>query len=429
MEFVEKYQQAETKQDYVTFTVTAKSEPWKKAVEKAIAAAAKDVTVKGFKKGNAPINLARNKVDMARVYDGAIRDILNPMLREVIADSGVRPLIIPAYNPVSMTDDSLTVEYTVILLPTIKVGNYKGLNVKVKEFKVNSSDIDAALDEITSKDQSVQTVNRAAKLGDTVLLDFAGYLKDKPFEGGTAQGHELVLGSGQFIPGFEEQLVGAKAGDDVNVNVTFPADYHAEELKGQAVVFKCKIHEVKETIKPVLDDEFVKTLNYPGVTNLVELRAYLNKNIFEKKEREARGEAVNTILEKVIANSDIPVYEEYVERVVNDNIHHYAEQIQKQNGATLEQWLKITGTSEDDFIAQMHSDAVRQYSVGLVVNQIISDEKIIVTEEEFEFELSKLAMNHNMEIDQLKEILGPRIDQFRNDIVNRRFEEFIIENN
>ena len=429
MKFVQKYEQKETAKDHLTFTVTVDKAFWEKSVEDAIIANGKEITIKGFRKGKAPLHLLKNKVDMIAVYDDATKAVINPVLKEVIEDSKVVPLIIPTFNPVSVTDEELVLEYKIILLPDIKLGKYKGLGIEKKKATVNKEEIDHAIEHLREHTAQLNVVSRAAKLNDTTVIDFKGYLGKKAFEGGEAKNHTLKLGSGSFIPGFEEQVVGHKAGDEFDVNVTFPEQYHSEELKGQAVTFKVVLHEVKEESLPELNDEFAKSQNIPNVVTLPELRKHQEVELLQKAETEAKNETMGKILDKIVETSEIPVYEEYIERVMNDDVNRYTKQIQEQIGGTLEDYLKATNTTEEDFLASLHKNAVRQYEIGLVINKIVNNEKLIVTDADVDAELAKMAATYNMELEQIKQILAPQIDQFRNDLINKKLEDFLLSNN
>lgn len=429
MIYVKKYEVNETSKDHLTYKVTINTDAWKKATDEAVKKESEHVKIKGFRDGKAPVDVARKHVDMAKVFDEAIRSLLNPALREVIEDSKITPLIIPSFNPVATTEDELVLEYSIILLPEIKIGQYKGLKIEKEAAEVSEHDVEHSIEHLLKDHAHLHSVEKAVENGDIAILDFEGFHNGVAFDGGKAENHELEIGSQSFIPGFEEQIVGHKAGEEFDIKVTFPENYQAENLKGQEVTFKIKLHEVKVKHQPELNDEFAKGLDIPEVNTVEELKAHQKKELLSQKERDVTGKYINKILETIKETSEIPVYEEYIERVVNDDLNNYAQQIQQQIGGTLEDYLKMTGTKEEDFFRDLHDNAVKQYEIALVVNKIINDEKIIVTDEEVEFELAKMAEAYKMEIDQLKQVLAPQLNQFRNDLLNRRFEEFILENN
>ena len=412
---------------HVQVDVVVDEKSWKDAQDKAFNKLAENVTVDGFRKGKAPKDLVRKKIDMMKVLDEAINSLLPKMYEEILTEDKIRPFARPQVDVTKVSDTELEVKFVLVTAPEVKLGQYKGLAIGKKEVKVTKKDVDEAV-EATRKDNASLALKEAeAALGDTVVMDFVGTVNGVPFEGGTAENYELELGSHQFIPGFEEQLVGHKAGEKVDVNVTFPENY-TEELKGKPAVFACTIHEVKEKKMPELNDEFVKELKIEGVETVEQLRERKQADLLRSKQVEARREYMGKLLEAISKNSEIDIAQEIVESQTESRKEDMVKRIQ-QSGLQLEQYLQILGQSEEQFTAQLREQALKETVEYVIINEVGKAENIEITEADLEFEYAKIADQYHMTIDEVKKALGSNLDEFRHNVRMQRIDDLLFNEN
>lgn len=412
---------------HVEVLVTVDQKAWKDAQKKAFAKQAANVEVPGFRKGKAPENLVRGKVDQGKVLDDAINSILPVAYREIIEQDKIIPQAQPKVDITKISDEELEIKFTIVVTPEVKLGAYKGLKIGHEEVKVTDADVEVAINQLLANNASLIIKDGEAKEGDTVVIDFAGSINGELFEGGSAQNYELELGSHSFIPGFEEQLVGHKAGEHVDVKVTFPENY-VENLKGKEALFACDIHEVKEKKLPELTDEFVKDLKLPEIETVAQLKESKLKELTEQKEQEERRNYISKLIEEIVSKSEMDIPEE----IVDNQIKNRKEDLEKrmaQSGLTVEQYLQIIGQTQEQFDEQLKKDAHKDLSGYFVLDAIREAEKIDVSDEELEFEFAKLAEQYGMKIDDVKKALANQTNAFRNELINRKVESFLLENN
>ena len=412
---------------HVQVDVVVDEQSWKDAQEKAFNKLAENVTVDGFRKGKAPRNLIEKKIDTMRVLDEAINALLPKIYEEILTEDKIRPYARPQVDVTKVSDTELEVKFVLVTAPEVKLGKYKGLEVGKKEVKVTKKDVEDALEATRKENASLAVKEGEAALGDTVVMDFVGTVNGVPFEGGTAENYELELGSRQFIPGFEEQLVGHKAGDKVEVNVTFPENY-TEQLKGKPAVFACTIHEVKEKKMPELNDEFVKELKLPGVETVEALREQKQKELQRTKENEARREYMGKLLEAIAKNSEVDLAKEIVDSQVESRKEDMVKRIQ-QSGLQLEQYLQILGQTEEQFVAQLTEQALKEVTEYVIINEVGKAENIEITEADLEFEYAKIADQYHMTIDEVKKALGSNLDEFRHNVRMQRIDDLLFNEN
>ena len=412
---------------HVQVDVVVDEKSWKDAQEKAFNKLAENVTIDGFRKGKAPKNLVKSKIDPMKVLDEAINSLLPKIYEEIIKEDGIRPYARPAVDVTKVSDTELEVKFVLVTAPEIKLGKYKGLEIGKKEVKVTKKDLEEALEGALKENSTLVIKEGEAALGDVVVMDFVGKIDGVPFDGGSAENHELELGSHQFIPGFEEQLVGHKAGEKVLVNVTFPENY-TEELKGKPAVFECTIHEVKEKKLPELNDEFVKELKVEGVETVEAFRNHKEADLRKQKEAEVRREYMNKLIEEIVKNSQIDLAEEIVENQVQNRREDMVKRIE-QSGLKLEQYLQILGQSEEQFVAQIREQALKETKEYLVLEKVGEVENIEITDADIEFEYAKIADQYKMELEQVKKALEPNLDEFRHNLRMQRIDEFLYNEN
>ena len=407
--------------------VTVSEKDWKAAQQKAFNKQAANITVDGFRKGKAPTHLVKAKVDQMKVMDDAINSLLPVAYREILDQDGVKPYAQPKVDIEKVSDTELVLKFTIVTAPEVKLGSYKGLKIGHGETKVEDKEVEDAVNQVLSQNASLVLKEGESKLFDTVVLDFVGTIDGVAFEGGSAQNHELELGSHSFIPGFEEQLVGHKAGDHVEVNVKFPENY-VEELKGKDAVFACDIHEVKEKQLPELNDEFVKDQKINGVETVEQFKAHKRSELEKAKAEQEKRDYIVKLLDEIVKGSEIDIPEEIVDQQAAGS-RKDLEQRMAQSGMTLEQYLQIIGQKEEEFTAQLKENAKKDISRFIVIEEIAKAEEIEVNDADLEFEYARLAEQYNMKIDDIRKALAGQVDQFKNEILNRRVEQFLLDNN
>ena len=412
---------------HVEVLVTVDSKTWKDAQKKAFDKQAANVQIDGFRKGKAPEHLVRGKVDQMKVLDDAINSVLPIAYREIIEQDKIIPQAQPTVDITKVSNEELEIKFVLVVAPEVKLGAYKGLKIGHESVEVKDADVDVAINQLLANNASLIIKEGEAKEGDTVVIDFAGSIDGELFEGGSAQNYELELGSHSFIPGFEEQLVGHKAGEHVDVNVKFPENY-VENLKGKDAVFACDIHEVKEKKLPELTDEFVKELKLPNIETVAQLRESKLKELTENKQQEEKRNYISKLIDEIVAKSEIDLPGE----IVDQQIKSRKEDLEKrmaQSGLTVEQYLQIIGQTQEQFDEQLRKDSEKDVKRYFVLDAIRSAENIDVTPEELEFEFAKLAEQYGMKIDDVKKALANQEDAFKNELINRKVEQFLLDNN
>ena len=401
---------------------------WKEAQHKALMKLAKNVTVPGFRKGNAPEHMLKSKVDPMKVMDEAINSLLPTIYEEALREEKIDAYAQPKVSIEKVSDTELSVKFTVVTAPEVTLGKYKGLKIGKKEAKIGKEDVEKSIKDLLAQNASLVLKEGPAALGDTVVIDFEGFINDKPFDGGKGENYDLELGSNSFIPGFEDQLVGHKAGDEFDLPVAFPENYVAE-LKGKAAVFKVKVHEVKEKKYPELTDEFVKEeLKIANVETVEQLKEHQKAELLKKKEAELKNEYFTKLVDEIIKDSKIIVAPEIIDNQVERSFKD-AEQRFSQSGLTMEQYLSIVGQNEEQFKAKLREDAVKDANRFFVLQEIGTKEELTVTDEELDFEFAKIADQYNMKIDDVKKALERQLGEFRHNIFMKKVEDFLFENN
>lgn len=401
---------------------------WKKAQEKAFAKVASKITVPGFRKGKAPANMLKGRVNQMEVYNEAINNVLQPVYEDVLKNEDLQPVARPAFDVTKLSDDELEIKVTVATRPEINLGKYTGYELGKGKAEVKDEDVDAAIEALRKQNATIAPKEGQAEKGDIVVMDFEGSVDGVPFEGGAAENHELELGSGAFIPGFEDQLIGVSAGIEVDVKVKFPENYGPDEISGKDAVFHCKIHEVKQKVLPELDEEFIKDLNIPNVTNLEQLKENRKEALLKQKEASLKQDYLNRLVEEIKKVSTFDFPQEIVDEE-RDNRKKQLEQRLQQSGIDLEQYLILTKSNEEDLNKQLEEEARKGLESFFVMDSVGEKEKLNITEEELEFELAKMAEQYNMTVEQIKNALGQQLGQFRHNLIMQKIENFLYENN
>ncbi|MBY6035292.1 trigger factor [Fictibacillus nanhaiensis] len=400
------------------------------ALDQAFKKVVKTVNVPGFRKGKMPRRLFEQRFGVESLYQDALDILLPKAYGDAVTEAGIEPVDRPEVDIEKMEQGSnLVFTAKVIVKPEVKLGDYKGLEVEKVETEVTDEDVQ---NELTSlQEQQAELVVKedgAIENGDTVNIDFEGFVDGEPFEGGKAENYSLEIGSGSFIPGFEEQLVGEKAGAEKDVNVTFPEEYHAEELAGKPAVFKVKIHDIKSKQLPELNDEFAKEAEGDAET-LEDLKKDLRAKLEESKKQEAENKSRETVIEKASENAEIDIPEAMVNTELDRMVQEFGQRLQMQ-GMNLDLYYQFSGTSEEALREQMKEDAGKRVRTNLVLEAIVEAENIQVSEEEIDAELAKMSEMYKMDVEQIKQMLAMQggNDAVAADLKVRKAIDFLLEN-
>ena len=396
---------------------------FEQALNKAYAKCRKDIMLPGFRKGKAPRKMVESMYGATVFYEDAVNEIFPDIYTKAIVEQELKAVGSPSVSNMDTPDEGgvvLTIETE--LYPEVTLGQYKGLEVPKREVKVEESEVDAEVNRMAERNARIETVDRAAANGDTVVIDFEGFVDDQPFQGGKAEDYSLTLGSGSFIPGFEDALVGAVAGEERDVNVTFPEDYSAKELAGKPAVFKCKVHEVKESIKPELDDEFAKDVSEFDTLDALkdDIRTRFTKSRTEQNERAFESAAVQMAAANMTCN--IPAC--MIDEQVDHQIEQFAYQLQSQ-GMKMEDYVKMVGGDLSSLRASMRPMAEQTVRSDILLSEIAHAENLEVTDEEVEEELKKLAEQYQMELDKVKAAVDTAA--VKSDLMGRKAAKLITD--
>nr|WP_325302062.1 trigger factor [uncultured Dysosmobacter sp.] len=406
----------------VALTIEVGAAEFQAAVEKAYQKMRKKINVPGFRPGKAPRKLIEGMYGAEVFFEEAINIAFPDAYDEAVKAQELQVVGYPSVELVGdATENGFTFKATVPVYPEVTLGEYKGLSAPKDEVKVSAADVDERVKMLQERNTRLVSVEREAKEGDTAVIDFEGFLDGVPFEGGKGENHSLELGSHSFVPGFEEQVVGMKAGDEKDLDITFPENY-TPELAGKAVVFKVKVHEVKEKEAPALDDEFAKDVS--EFDTLKDLKADLKKKITEERQREADRVFENTLMEQVAENITADIPDAMVEGQCRQFLDNFKMQI-AQSGIPYDQYLKMSGMTEEQLLADAKEPATRQVRVDLAVAAIIKAEDIQVTDEDVEAEYQKLAEQYGMDLELVKKYLPA--DQTREQLANQKAVDVVVK--
>ena len=383
----------------VELVIEIGGEEFEAAVQKAYLKQRNKINVPGFRKGKAPRKIIEGMFGSGVFYEDAINELYPKAYAEAVEQEKLDVVSWPNVEVLEAGKDGLTFKATVTVRPEVKLGEYKGLTAEKEEVKITDEDIDNELKPYINRASRMVTVEREAQNGDTVVIDFEGFKDGVPFDGGKAEGHSLELGSGAFIPGFEDQLVGTKAGDEKDVNVTFPEDYHAEDLAGAPVVFKVKVHEVKEKQLPTVDDEFAKDVS--EFDTLEAFKKDLADKLTERREAQAKRAFEAAIMEQVMDNMEVEIPDAMVAYETDQMVEDMARRIQAQ-GIPFEQYMAMTGMTIDIVRSQAAAAAMERVRRDLALGAVVAAENIEISDEDLEAEYKRLADEYHMELDQVK---------------------------
>ncbi|MGX7774211.1 trigger factor [Limosilactobacillus fermentum] len=409
-----------------TLTFDIDTETIQKGIDHAFTRTQKRISVPGFRKGHVPRTIFNQMYGEESLYQDALNEVLPDAYEAAIKEAGIEPVDQPQVNVESMEKGQpWTLTATVAVKPEVTLGDYKGMEVPEQDTSVSDADVDSELE--NKRQQQAELVlkeDEAAADGDTVVIDYEGSVDGEKFDGGSADNYSLVLGSGSFIPGFEDQLVGHKAGEDVDVNVTFPEDYHAKDLAGKDALFKVKIHEVKEKQLPELDDEFAKDVD-EDVETLAELKDKVKKQLQDQKEAAAKAAIEDAAIEAAVANAET---EEIPQAMLDDDTNRQLQQYlagMQQQGINPQMYFQITNTTEDDLRKQFADDAAKRVKTNLVLEAVVKDANLNATDEDVQNEIADLAKQYGMDEEAVSKALTR--DMLEHDIEIKKAVDLIAD--
>ena len=392
-----------SKENVFTEVVKFNKKEFDEAIDKAFDKKKKDIKLDGFRKGKVPKDVYFKKNGKESLYMDALNVLLPEAYDKALKD--YKPIIDPKVDIKSISEDGVEFEFTITTMPEVKIEKYKGLSVKKEKVKVTKEEIDHEIGHLLERFVEYEVKEGKVEDGDIAVIDFEGFKDGKAFDGGKGENYSLEIGSGTFIPGFEDQVIGMKAEEEKDIKVTFPEDYQAEDLKGQEVVFKVKVNEVKRKVERKLDKDFFEDLGLEGVNSKETLEEEVKKNIEAGKEREVEDKFIDDIMAEIAKNTEVDIPEELVEEEINHMIKHFEEQVRMQ-GISLDMFYEMTKSNEEALREQMKEEAEKHVLYRVILEKIIELEKIEVTKEEAEKEADDLAKRYAVSREEFFNMYG-----------------------
>ena len=409
------------------FTMEFTAEEFEAAIIKVYQSQKDKFMIDGFRKGKAPRSIIERKYGEGIFFEDANNNLFSMNYPLALDQLDVDAIDHPKADFSELKKgEGFTVTINVTCYPEFEVKDYKGVEIETVNADVTDEDVEKELQNKAKVNARMVEVDRPAENGDTVLIDYEGWVGDEKFEGGTAERQPLKLGSGTFIPGFEEQLVGASKGEDRDVKVTFPEEYHAEELAGKEAVFKCKVHEIKEEELPEIDDDFVKDIS--DFDTLDEFKADLRSNLEKSAAAKAESQMKNSVIEKVFEANEIDIPDVMVESEIDSMMSEFDQQLRGQ-GMDLDTYFQYVGKTAEDFRKEVKEDAYKRVKTRMLISKIAEQENFEVSNDEINTELENMAKQYGLEADKLREMIGAEnVGMIAGDIKIRKAVEFIYDN-
>ena len=412
----------EKKNNQVTIVVEIDKDLMEQGANKAYLKARKNILVPGFRKGKAPRKMIESLYGATVFYDDGLEEIFPQVYDFAVSGQDFKAIGRPSLTDFQIGEDkSVTITFTSDVYPDVTLGQYKGLEVEKAEVNVSDEQVQSELDRMAQNVASTETVERAAQMGDTATIDFEGFDNGVPFEGGKGDNFELKLGSGSFVPGFEEQVVGMNVGEEKDIDITFPGDYH-KELAGKAVVFHVKLNKLTETIVPALDDEFAKDVS--EFDTLDALKADIYAKAMEKAEKQSASAFENACVEKAAENTTVEMPNALIEAELNNQMERFGYQLQ-MSGYSMEQYAKMMGGDMSTMRNAFRPAAEKQAKINVTLTKIIETENITVSDEELAAEYEDLAKQYTMEVEKIKEMVPA--EEIKASIENRKAVKLIVD--
>ena len=409
-------------------TITVDADAFEEAMVKSYNKNKKNISIQGFRKGKAPRKMVEKLYGPEVFYEDAANFAIPDAYEEAAKESGLEIVSRPEIDVVEIEKGKdFIFTATVAVKPEVTLGDYKGIEVEKKTVKVMAADVNAEIDKVREQNSRMITIeNRGIKKDDTAVIDFEGFVDGEPFQGGKGEDYSLVIGSHSFIDTFEDQLVGKKAGEEVDVNVTFPEEYHEASLKGKPALFKVTVKEIKKKELPKLDDEFASEVS--EFETLKEYKASVKKNLTERRKEEAKREKENEVVEKVVENITVELPEPMVDEQTQQMIQEFAGRLSSQ-GLSFDQYMQMTGMTVDALMGQMKPEAEKRIRTRLALEAIVDAEKIKATAKDIDKEIENMANMYQMEVDKIKEMIGDaEKEQIGKDLAVQKAVDFVVKN-
>lgn len=419
-----KVEQREDKRMYLEIEID--SAKFEEAMDKSYRKNVKQINIPGFRKGKAPRKIIEKYYTEAVFYDDAINFAVPDAYDKAVQESGIEPVEMPEIDIVKLEKgENFVFSALVTVRPEVTLGDYKGITAEKDVNTVTDEEVDADIKKMQENAASISTLTEGTiEMGDKVDLDFEGFVDDVAFEGGKGEHYSLVLGSNSFIPGFEEQIAGKTIGEDFDVNVTFPEEYHSEDLKGKAAVFKCKVHSVEKKNLPELDDEFAKDVS--EFDTLKELREDSKAKLEKAKEAQAQRQFEDAVVDIAVDNASVEIPECMIKNQIDNQIQDISYRLQSQ-GMPLEQYLQYTGMTMEALREQLKETAEKAVKTQLVLAEIAKAENVEASEEDVEAEFKKMADMYGMEVEKVKELMGANLDALKADLKTQKTIAVIVD--
>lgn len=406
--------------------IKVEGKEWEEALDKAFQKANKKAKIDGFRPGHAPKEIFLKKYGKESLYMDAADLVLDSAYKRMLDENKDLEIVArPDMSVKTVDENAIEFVFTLTTKPEVKLGKYKGLGVKKETVKVTKEEVEHEIEHMRSHYAESVLKEDAISVGDTAVIDFEGFKDGIPFEGGKATNYSLEIGSHSFIPGFEEQLIGMKKDEEKDIEVTFPDDYHAEDLKGAKATFKVKVHEVKTTVIPEINEEFFEDLGMEGIDTLEKLENQVKENIKVQKEAQAEDKYIDDLLEKASANVEVNIPHAMIHDEIDRMMEQYKQNLSMQ-GLTIEQFYKFTNSDENALRDQMHGEAEKRVKFRLMLEEIAKAENIEITEEEANKESKKLAEKYQMEEQEFLKLFGG-MEMIKYDLKMRRAIEILKE--
>lgn len=399
---------------------------FEKAIDKAFDKKKSEIKMDGFRKGKVPKDIYFKKVGKESLYMDALDILLPDAYDKVMAN--YKPIIDPSVEINSVGEDGVEFKFTITTMPSVEIKKYKGFNLKKPVVEVTDEEVEHEMGHLVERfTELVIKEDGEVELGDVAVIDFEGFKDGEPFEGGKGENYSLEIGSGTFIPGFEDQVIKMKKGEEKDINVTFPEDYHQEDLKGKPVTFKVKVHEIKTKQARDFDEEFFEDLGLEGIDSEEKLKEEIKENIKVSKEREAENNFVEEVLAKVAENTTVDIPEELVEDEINHMMKNFEEQVRMQ-GMSLEVLYEMTKSNEEKLREQMKEEANKHVLYRIILEKVKELEKINVSDKEVSEELEKLAKQYNVTTDEFLEMYGEK-EMLKYELEVKKVLELLVKEN
>ena len=408
------------------YDVKLEGKEWKDCLKQAFNKKKKDIKMDGFRKGQVPYDVYVKKMGVEALYMDAVDIAVDVLYARLLKDDKtIIPVATPGIDIKNINHDEIEIEFTLVSAPKVELGKHTKLGIKKEEVVVTDSQIEHELHHLQEQFVEVKELDDDAEIkeGNVAVIDFEGFKEGKAFKGGKGENYSLEIGSHTFIPGFEEALVGLKKGDTKDVNVTFPENYHSEDLKGQPVIFKVTVKAVKERVLPKFNKEFFEDLNVGGVESLEDLKKYIKENMTAERSKQIEDEYLFKCLDEVVKNSKFDIPEEMTEDETNRLVKEFSEKLSYQ-GLKLEDYLKYINSNINDFKATLKDEANKRVGYRLIMDAIIENEKIEVSDEELESELKKTSEQYKMSVEDFLKEIGNK-ELFKYDLLMRKAMEIV----